>query len=152
MKNLIITLGAMIYIITIIFFQVDLNEAIRYKKMLKNAADEAAATGAIFTDFNNYADGNQVFDYEKSLQEVKASLDYNIKNKAYNFLITFHDDSGFIRTYNEKNVQMDVQQSLENGSPYIRIILTGNIPRFRLNFINYEQRLKVHSSYEYLPY
>lgn len=152
MKNLIVTLGAMIYVVTLIYFQIDLNGAFQYKNLLKAAADEAAATGALFTDFNSYAEGNQVFDYEKSIEEARASIDYNLKSKDYEFTMTFQDDSGYTREFNKDGQLITYKLLNKVVSPNISIKLVGKKPKFRLNFIDFKEHIRVDSCYEYMPY
>ncbi len=151
MKNLIVLIALLIYMATVITFQIDLNKNIKYKWLLKDIADDCTAGAALQIDNKFYSEGMIIFDYKEAIIITNELLNYNVRESECSFLITFMDDSGYATTFDDKkNKISELKYSVEN--PIIEIVLTGNSPEFRLEIIDPIDRITVRSTYEYLGY
>ncbi|NLD10906.1 hypothetical protein [Aminicella lysinilytica] len=78
MKNLIITIGIVVFIVTITGMQFTCNQMLHTKQEMKFAADEAAATAALCLDEEAFGDGNLYFNKEKAGAQAKAMAGLNM--------------------------------------------------------------------------
>ncbi|HKM28121.1 MAG TPA: hypothetical protein VJY37_00400 [Anaerovoracaceae bacterium] len=151
MKNLIITIGSLILMTTIIYFQIDCNEMIRYKQQLKFAADEAAATASVCIDMDSFGEGLHVYDDATAVVKAKEIIELNLASKAVTFDISFVDDSHVLRQYSHKGELLN-QEPKEGVRPSVTVKINGGKPVFRLAFLNPQMDLIEKSNYEYVGY
>ena len=82
MKELIITSGILLFMVTVMGLQTSLNELMHRGQELKFAADEAAATAGLCIDPEAYGEGIIRFDREKAREEALAITRLNGKQGA----------------------------------------------------------------------
>lgn len=136
---------------TIIYFQIDCNEMIRYKQQLKFAADEAAATTSVCIDMDSFGEGMHVYDDATALVKAKEILALNLDAKNVTYEISFVDDSKVFRKYSHKGEFLN-QEPKEGVRPSVTVEINGGKPVFRLAFLNPEMNLIEKSNYEYVGY
>ncbi len=154
MKNFIITIGALLYMITIIYFQIDLNEAVRYKQILKYAADEGAATASLFIEEQAYGNGKFVYNDTEAVKKAREIIKYNLCDNNIKFDISFTDDNEKTRRYNEDGELVSIESNISSDQqkPIVFIKLKGKNFNFRLPFLSSYKDITVKSHYEYVPY
>ena len=110
MKNMIITVGAVILILTISGYQLKCNKMLHNKQNLKHAADEAAATASLYVDWKEYGEGNFVFDEDIAVTEGKRMLSLNLPGESIisQFYFESNNDSPRVRVW----VKMGKLQSI----------------------------------------
>ncbi len=151
MKNLIVVIALLIYMGTVITFQIDLNKNIKYIWLLKDIVDDCTVAATLLIDSKKYSEGLIVFDYANSIKLVNELLDYNTNEEDYSYYITFADHSGNETTYDDKLNKISTT-SYDENNPTVKIELTGKSPEFRLEFINIMEKITVYSTYEYVGY
>lgn len=90
MKNLIITIGAVILILTVTQFQIQFSGMVRQKKMMKYVSEEAAASAALHYDAEAFGEGYLKFDREAGENKAEEMIRLNTTDKDnFTWEITF---------------------------------------------------------------
>ncbi|MEF9922403.1 MAG: hypothetical protein RR313_07060 [Anaerovoracaceae bacterium] len=152
MKNFIITIGAIILMSTIMYFQVDCNEMMRYREQLKFVADEAAATASVFVSANDFGEGYKIYEDMAAKAAADKMIRLNLKTKSpVTYEIYFEDDSQVKRGYNQGGDKIFLKQFTAT-KPRVSILLNGGKPKFRLPFLKSNKDIIVKSYYEYVAF
>lgn len=98
MKNLIITAGALLLMLTIMSYQFQLNSLLREKENLKFAVDEVASSAGLCFDEERFGDGSLSFDREKAKRKaeeiIRLNLMQNEDETPVSCKIEFFDEEG----------------------------------------------------------
>ena len=89
MKNLIITIGIVIFIVTISGMQLYCNGMLHSRQDLKFAADEAAATAALCLNRSDYANGSITFDKAEAERCAEEIAGLNLKKDKFKLEISY---------------------------------------------------------------
>ena len=90
MKNLIITMGIVVYLVAAMGFQNQWNLMYHRSLELKYAADEAAATACLCIDRQAYGQGYIDFDRGEAERKARAIVCDNLKGSDFRMELTFH--------------------------------------------------------------
>ena len=93
MKELIITSGILLFMVTVMAVQTELHQVMHEAQELKFAADEACATAGLCLDAESYGDGVLRFDRGKAEKEARAITALNLPGKAVEMRFTFREDT-----------------------------------------------------------
>ncbi|NLY81966.1 MAG: hypothetical protein GX078_04205 [Clostridiales bacterium] len=146
MKNLIITLGIIIFAALLITYQSDFNNMAREKELLKSISDEAVASASIYIDESAYGEGYLVFDDERVIGKIEEMLNLNLDEEtAFKYAILISDESEKYRKYGELDVDFDLEKE-----PYVLLKIDIGKPKFRV--ISSNNTIYAISAYEYLSY
>ena len=150
MKNFIITIAAILLMTTIMVFQLDCNQMIQKQEQLKFAADECAATACIYTLDESFGEGIQVYNDKKAIENLEEMLKLNLKNEEICYKVSFEDNSGIKRCY-ENGFNLISSEQLISKYPTVTLELNAGKPKFRLFFFGNIDIIET-SRYEYLGY
>lgn len=89
MKNLIITVGIIVFIVSITGMQFQCNSMLHTRQEMKFAADEAAATAALCLDRNTYGEGILSFDKDKAKASAETMAALNMQKGNYTIALDY---------------------------------------------------------------
>ena len=89
MKNLIITIGMIIFIMTMMGMQSSCNHMLHTRQEMKFAADEAAATAALCIDRRAFGEGLIRLDRVEAERSARIMAHMNLREQNYDFRIEF---------------------------------------------------------------
>ncbi|MBK5253206.1 MAG: hypothetical protein JJE03_01840 [Peptostreptococcaceae bacterium] len=146
MKNLIITIGIIIFAAILLAYQSDFNNMAREKELLKSIADEAVASSALCIDEFKYGEGYLVFDDEKVIAKIEEMLKLNLdKEIDFEYTVLISDESVKRRKHGDLEVEFELEKE-----PYVLLKVDIGKPKFRI--ISPNTTIYAISAYEYLPY
>lgn len=89
MKNMIITFGIVVFILTISSMQLSCNEMLKDEQDLKFAADEAAATAVLCLNKFEFGNGNITFNKKTSERRAREITRVNLRNKDFKLALRY---------------------------------------------------------------
>jgi hypothetical protein len=146
LKNLIITIGIIIFAAFLLTYQSDFNNMAREKELLKCIADEAVASASVCIDESKYGEGYLVFDDERVISKIEEMFKLNFdKNIKFKYTVLIYDESGKFRKYGDLDLDFDLEKD-----PYVLLKVDIGKPEFR--GLTSNNTIYAISAYEYLSY
>jgi hypothetical protein len=143
MKPFIIGIATILLSIMVMVFNQDYRINKRHSNDLKNVADEAAVSGALFTNLDDFKEGRIVFDRTEGIKaleyKIKKSLylddNFNPLDESYwtekvTYNVYFFDDSN--TTYPYQFVDSSTDYTFRVTQPTVIVTINAGKGRYRI--------------------
>ncbi len=177
MKNMIVTIAAVVLICNLLMFQKDTSNLVWTMENIKYISDEMARTASLHIDEEDWASGEIAFEARAGNDKAKAAYEGAIKDlskRAGHFLfdkdkmkyyITFVDSQNGIVTFDEKNNVLRRERLLEDDQEIslycqnktvqvskgtVLVEIDCKNANYSLRFLRSDNGLRCFSIYEYV--